>query len=101
MCKKDQQALLTFYYFPAEYWKHIRTTNPIERTFKTVRHRAKRSKGTCPGRQLLFMVFKLIKTDEKIWRHALTARNQLPKVITYVKFTEAYEAIAHDDQAAA
>ena len=62
---KDRKELLTFYNFPVEHWKHIRTTNPIESTFATVRHRTKRSIG-CLARETAFvMVFKLIKTAEK------------------------------------
>jgi transposase-like protein len=81
---KDRKELLTFYDFPAEHWKHIRTTNPIESTFATVRHRTKRAKG-CLARETAFiMVFKLIKTAEKTWRR-LDGKNQLPKVITGVK----------------
>lgn len=66
--EKDRAELLVFYDFPAEHWKHIRTTNPIESTFATVRHRTKRSKG-CLARETAFiMVFNLIKTAEKSWR---------------------------------
>ena len=66
--EKDRNELLTFYDFPAEHWKHTRTTNPIESTFATVRHRTKRSKG-CLARETAFvMVFKLIKNAEKTWR---------------------------------
>lgn len=65
---KDRAELLAFYDFPAEHWKHIRTTNPIESTFGTVKHRTKRSKG-CLGRETAFiLVFKLIKDAEKSWR---------------------------------
>jgi transposase-like protein len=74
--------LLTFYDFPAEHWKHIRTTNPIESTFATVRHRTKRSKGCLARKTKLIMVFRLIKTAEKTWR----GLNQLPKVIKGVNF---------------
>jgi putative transposase len=90
--KKDRQALLTFYDFPAEHWKHIRTTNPIESTFATVRHRTKRSKGCLSRETALIMIFKLIKTAEKTWRR-LDGKNQLPKVITGVKFCEGWEVI--------
>jgi transposase-like protein len=58
--KKDREALLAFYDFPAEHWKHLRTTNPIESTFATVRHRTIRSKGCLSNRTALAMVFKLI-----------------------------------------
>ena len=98
--EKDRQELLTFYDFPAEHWKHIRTTNPIESTFATVRHRTKRSKGCLARETTLIMVFKLIKTAEKTWRR-LDGKNQLPKVITGVKFCDGCEVIASDQLAAA
>lgn len=75
---KGCDELLNFYNFPAEHWKHIRTTNPIESTFSTVKHRTKRAKN-CLSRQMVFvMVFKLIKEAEKRWRY-LDGKNQLPK----------------------
>jgi transposase-like protein len=97
--KKDHQELLTFYDFPAEHWKHIRTTNPIESTFATVRHRTKRSKGCLVRETTLIMVFKLIKTAEKTWRR-LDGKNQLPKVITGVKFCDGTEVIVDNAIAA-
>ena len=57
---KDRQALLAFYDFPAEHWKHLRTSNPIESTFATVRHRTIRSKGCLSNKTALAMVFKLV-----------------------------------------
>lgn len=97
--EKDREELLAFYDFPAEHWKHIRTTNPIESTFATVRHRTKRSKG-CLARETAFiMVFKLIKNAEKTWRK-LDGKNQLPKIISGVKFSDGLEVIAEDAIAA-
>ena len=58
---KDREALLAFYDFPAEHWKHLRTTNPIESTFATVRHRTIRSKGCLSNKTALAMVFKLVE----------------------------------------
>jgi Transposase, Mutator family len=58
---KDRETLLAFYGFPAEHWKHLRTTNPIESTFATVRHRTIRSKGCLSNRTALAMVFKLLE----------------------------------------
>ena len=58
---KDRDTLLAFYDFPAEHWKHLRTTNPIESTFATVRHRTIRSKGCLSNRTALAMVFKLLE----------------------------------------
>jgi transposase-like protein len=97
---KDRGELLAFYDFPAEHWKHIRTTNPIESTFATVKHRTKRSKG-CLGRETAFiMVFKLIKDAEKSWRK-LDGNNQLPKIILGIKFTDGLEVVAEDKDIAA
>lgn len=91
--EKDRLELLTFYDFPAEHWKHIRTTNPIESTFATVKHRTKRSKG-CLSRDIAFvMVFKLLKDAEKSWRR-LDGKNQLPKIISAVKFHNGCEVTA-------
>jgi putative transposase len=61
-------VLLTFYDFPADHWSHLRTTNPIESTFATVRHRIVRSKGCLSNRTALAMVFKLVEAAQKTWR---------------------------------
>ena len=89
---KDQDALLAFYDFPAEHWKHLRTTNVIESSFATVRHRTVRSKGCLSNKTALAMIFKLAEAAEKSWRH-LDGYNQLPKVILGVKFTDGIEVI--------
>ena len=65
---KDRDELLAFYDFPAEHWKHLRTTNPIESTFATVRHRTVRSKGCLSNKTALAMIFKLAQAAEKSWR---------------------------------
>ena len=65
---KDRDVLLAFYDFPAEQWMHIRTTNPIESTFATVRLRTKRTKGSGSRAACLAMVFKLTMCAEKTWR---------------------------------
>lgn len=65
---KDRDVLLTFYDFPAEHWKHLRTTNPIESTFSTIRLRHRRTKGSGTRRTSLAMMFKLAHTAEKRWR---------------------------------
>ena len=83
---KDRQALLAFYDFPAEHWKHLRTSNPIESTFATVRHRTIRSKGCLSNKAALAMVFKLVDAAQKSWRR-LDGHNQLPKLIQGVRFT--------------
>jgi transposase-like protein len=89
---KDRDALLTFYDFPAEHWKHLRTTNPIESTFATVRHRTVRSKGCLSNRTALAMVFKLVEAAQNTWRR-LDGNNQLPKLILGVKFADGLEVV--------
>ena len=91
--QKDRDALLTFYDFPAEHWKHLRTTNPIESTFATVRHRTIRAKGCLSNRTALAMVFKLIEGAQKSWRR-LDGHNQLPKLVLGVKFSDGLEVVA-------
>lgn len=66
--KKGRAALLAFYDFPAEHWIHIRTTNPIESSFATIRHRATRTKNCVSRNTLLGLVFQLALTAEKSWR---------------------------------
>lgn len=66
--RKDRDVLLTFYDFPAEHWSHLRTTNPIESTFATIRLRHRRTKGNGTRRASLAMMFKLAKSAEKKWR---------------------------------
>ena len=90
---KDRDPLLTFYDFPAEHWKHLRTSNPVESTFATVRHRTIRSKGYLSNRTALAMVFKLVEAAQRSWRR-LDGHNQLPKLILGVKFTNGLEVVA-------
>src|SRR5690348_7996762 len=96
---KDREALLAFYDFPAEHWKHLRTTNPIESTFATVRHRTVRSKGCLSNRTATAMVLKLAQAAEKSWRR-LDGHSQLPKLITGVKFIDGIEAVSQQPLAA-
>jgi len=77
---KDQQALFTFYDFPAEHWAHIRTTNPIESAFATVRHRTRQTKGCGSRMATLTMVFKLATEAEKSWRR-LNGYQLISKII--------------------
>jgi putative transposase len=91
---KDRQALLAFYDFPAEHWKHLRTSNPIESTFAPVRHRTIRSKGCLSNKTALAMVFKLVDAAQKSWRR-LDGHNQLPKLIQGVRFTDGIEVAAN------
>src|SRR5947209_3458801 len=87
---KDREALLAFYDFPAEHWDHLRTTNPIESVFATVRHRTIRTKGALSQETARLMVFKLIMAAAKTWRR-LQGENQLPKVIRGVIFRDGIE----------
>lgn len=84
---RDRDALLAFYDFPAEQWAHIRTTNPIESTFATVRLRTKRTKGSGSRAACLAMVFKLTKCAERTWR-ALNGSTLLSDVIRGVQFID-------------
>ena len=97
---KDRDALLAFYDFPAEHWKHLRTTNVIESSFATVRHRTVRSKGCLSNKTALAMIFKLAEAAEKSWRR-LDGHNQLPKVILGAKFFDGIEVVRSQAQAAA
>src|SRR5215216_722348 len=90
--RKDQRALLAFYDWPAEHWIHLRTTNPIESVFATVRHRTVRTKGTETPTTARLMVFKLVMAAAKTWRR-LMGENQLPKVIAGVKFQDGAEVL--------
>jgi len=97
---KDRNALLAFYDFPAEHWKHLRTTNVIESAFATVRHRTVRAKGCLSNKTALAMVFKLAEAAEKSWRR-LDGHNLLPKLILGVKFTDGIEITSQAQSAAA
>ena len=87
---KDRDALLTFYDFPAEHWDHLRTSNPIESVFATVRHRTVRTKGALSQDTARLMVFKLVTAAAKTW-HKLKGENQLPKVVQGVTFRNGVE----------
>ena len=97
---KDRDALLAFFDFPAEHWDHLRTTNPIESVFATVRHRTVRTKGSLSQQTAKLMVFKLIMAAAKTWRR-LKGQNQLPKVITGVRFRDGVEENPTSEQRAA
>jgi transposase-like protein len=66
--KKDRETLLAFYDFPAEHWQHLRTTDAIESTFATVRHRTTRTRNCVSRPTFLGLAFKLIEEAEKTWR---------------------------------
>jgi len=90
---KDRDVLLTFYAFPAEHWVHLRTTNPIESTFATVRLRTARTKGCGSRTACLTMVFKLAQCAEKQWRR-LNGKERIPEVIRGIKFIDGVKEIA-------
>jgi len=96
---KDREALLTFYNFPAEHWDHLRTGNPIESVFATVRHRTVRTKGGLSQKTAKLMVFKLVQAAAKTWRR-LKGANQLPLVIEGVTFTDGVAANDTENRAA-
>lgn len=82
---KDREVLLTFYDFPAEHWKHLRTTNPIESAFATIRLRHTRTKGSGTRRTSLAMIFKLAQAAEKRWRR-LDGHHQIVLLLEGKKF---------------
>ncbi len=84
---KDRDVLLTFYDFPAQHWIHLRTTNPIESTFATVRLRHKRTKGNGSRKACLAMVFKLVQSASKTWRK-LNSYELIRDVIADVPFID-------------
>lgn len=93
---KDRSELLAFYDFPAEHWKHLRTTNPIESTFATIRLRHRRTKGNGTRRACLAMMFKLAQSAERGWR-LLDGAKLLPDVLHGIPFKDGIRL----DQAAA
>lgn len=84
---KDKDALFTFYDFPAHHWRHLRTTNPIESTFGTVRHRTRQTKGCGSRKATLMMVYKLASEAEKKWQR-LHGCKWLAKVVEGVQFVD-------------
>ena len=90
---KDRDVLLAFYDFPAEHWPHLRTSNPIESVFATVRLRTARTKGSGSRTACLTMVFKLAQCAEKKWRR-LNGAALMPEVIRGTKFVDGIKAAA-------
>jgi transposase-like protein len=88
--QKDHEHLLTFYDFPAEHWRHIRTTNPIESTFATVRLRTNKVRGCFSSKTIITMAFKLCKCAEKRWIK-LYHPERLAEIIRGVKFVNGLE----------
>jgi putative transposase len=97
--QKDREELLAFYDFPAQHWQSLRTTNPIESTFGTIRHRTKRSKGCLTRDGMLHMIFKLAECAQRNWRRQ-RGFSYLVKVITGVRFRDGIE-VNSDNQVAA
>lgn len=90
---KDRDALLCFYDFPAEHWQHLRTTNPIESTFATVRLRTSRTKGCGSRLATLTMVFKLAQAAQRSWRK-LSGHQLLADIIRGTKFIDGIKELA-------
>ena len=91
---KDRDVLLAFYDFPAEHWKHIRTTNPIESTFATVRHRTGKTKGCLSRKTGLAMAFKLMMSAQNKWRK-LDGANRMPEIIEGIAFKDGIKQLNH------
>ena len=88
---KDTEALLAFYDFPAEHWIHLRTSNPIESTFATLRHRTIKVKGAFSKETAMVMLYQLALEAEKSWRR-ITGRERLAEVISGVVFIDGERA---------
>ena len=97
--QKDREELMAFYDFPAKHWQSLRTTNPIESTFGTIRHRTKRSKGCLSRDSMLHMIFKLGECAQKNWRKQ-RGFDYLAKVVRGVKFRDGEEVTTTDRGAA-
>ena len=91
--KKDKEVLLTFYDFPAIHWQHIRTSNPIESTFATVRHRTRQTKGSGSRMATLTMVFKLATSAQKHWKR-LRGYQLLENVVRGIRYRDGEEVKA-------
>jgi putative transposase len=96
--QKDKDTLFSFYQFPAEHWAHLRTTNPIESTFATVRLRTQRTKGCGSRVATLTMVYKLGLEAQKTWRR-LNGAEKLTKVIGGTRFVDGLEATENQQAA--
>ena len=96
---KDRETLLTFFDFPADHRDHLRTSNPIESVFATVRHSTVRMKGALSQDTARLMVFKLVMAASKTWRR-LKGQNQSSKVISGVNFIDGIEVATEIKSAA-
>lgn len=97
---KDKEELLAFYDFPAQHWIHIRTTNPIESAFSTVRLRTKKSRNCGSRDTILAMVFKLLEAAQKHWKK-LKGFNLLTLVINNIKFKDGEQVVGQSNSEAA
>lgn len=95
--EKDRESLLVFYDFPAEHWIHLRTTNPIESSFATIRHRTTRTKNCVSRNTLLGLVFQLALTAEKSWRK-IRGFKRLPDVIEGIRFQDGIAIITESEK---
>lgn len=91
--EKDREALLRFYDFPAEHWVHVRTSNPIESAFATVRLRTDKTKGSGTRQACLTMVFKLCQSAQKFWR-PLNGAGEILELLAGIKFTDGIKTAA-------
>jgi transposase-like protein len=89
--REDREELMAFYDFPARHWQSLRTTNPIESTFATIRHRTKRAKGCLTDKGMLHMMFKLAECAQKNWQR-MRGFGFLAQVIAGVRFVDGVEA---------
>lgn len=97
---RDRDTLLAFFDCPAEHWDHLRTSNPIQCVFATVRHRTVRTKGALSRTTACLMVFRLAMAASRTWRR-LKGENRLPMVIAGIKFIGAVVDPATTDHRAA
>jgi putative transposase len=95
--ERDQDKLFTFFDFPAEHWIHLRTTNPVESPFSTVRLRQRVTKGAGSRTKGLVMAYKLLVMSEQRWRK-LNAHHLLPLVQAKVKFVDGVQQRSHDGE---
>ena len=98
--RKDRQEMLTFYDFPAEHWVHIRTSNPIESMFSTIRLRTSKTRNCGSRSTVLMMIFKLAQSAERRWRR-LKGHKLLGEVITGIQFKDGVRCTEHSDRSAA
>jgi len=97
---KDWDQLMTYYSFPAAHWAHLRTTNPIESTFATIKLRTKRTKGAGSTKAACAMAFKLMQEAEKRWNR-IRGYEEIPRLISGVEYKDGVVIIKDSRQEAA